>query len=257
MITGRSAATLLAGTALGAALGLPRIAEADDKVIIIGINLPITGADAAGAKRIMNGALLGIDEANDANEIPGYTLKPMILNDATATAGQYDPAQASTNARTLVSNPKVLAAIGPEMSGSAKAMVPILSEGNLSIITPSATNPDLTNPQFAAQYMPGGKPVFFRTVTTDAFQGPNMANFYAETLGVKDVYILDDSGAYGVGLADAFQRQAVAKGLKVLGRDRLDPTASDYTSFLTKIKSLGATSLYYGGVGNAGVKVVK
>lgn len=257
MITRRSAATLLAGTALGAALGLPRMAEAADKVIIIGINLPITGADAAGAKRMMNGALLGIDQANDANEIPGYTLKPLILNDATATAGQYDPAQAATNARKFVSNPKVLAAIGPEMSGSAKAMVPILSEGDLAIITPSATNPDLTNPQFAAQYMPGGKPVFFRTVTTDAFQGPNMANFYAETLGLKDVYVLDDSGAYGVGLADAFQKQAEAKGLKILGRDRLDPTASDYTSVLTKIKSLSATSLYYGGVSNAGVKLVK
>ncbi|MCB8874980.1 branched-chain amino acid ABC transporter substrate-binding protein [Acidisoma silvae] len=258
MITRRSAATLLAGTALGAAFGLPRGAQAaDSKTIIIGINLPITGADAAGAKRIMNGALLGIQQANDSNEFPGYTLKPLVLNDATATAGQYDPAQAATNARKFVSNEHVLAAIGPEMSGSAKAMAPILSEGNVSMVTPSATNPDLTNPQFAAQYMPSGKPTFFRTVTTDAFQGPNMANFYAETLGVKDVYILDDSGAYGVGLADAFQKQAEAKGLKVLGRDRLDPTASDYSAVLTKIKSLNASSLYYGGVSNAGVKLVK
>lgn len=257
MITRRSAASLFAGTALGAALGLPRVALAADKTIIIGINLPITGADAAGAKRMMNGALLGIQQANDANEIPGYTLKPLVLNDATATAGQYDPAQAATNARKFVSNDKLVAAIGPEMSGSAKAMAPILSEGNVAMITPSATNPDLTNPQFAAQYMPSGKPTFFRTVTTDAFQGPNMANFYAETLGLKDVYVLDDSGAYGVGLADAFQKQAEAKGMKILGRDRLDPTASDYSAVLTKIKSLNATSLYYGGVSNAGVKLVK
>lgn len=257
MITRRSAASLLAGTALGAALGFPRLALAADKTIIIGINLPITGADAAGAKRMMNGALLGIQQANDANAVPGYTLKPLVLNDATATAGQYDPAQAATNARKFVSNPKVLAAIGPEMSGSAKAMAPILSEGNVAMITPSATNPDLTNPQFAAQYMPSGKPTFFRTVTTDAFQGPNMANFYAETLKLKDVYVLDDSGAYGVGLADAFQKQAEAKGMKILGRDRLDPTASDYSAVLTKIKSLSASSLYYGGVGNAGVKLVK
>lgn len=257
MITRRSAASLFAGTALGAAVGLPRMAFAADKTIIIGITLPITGADAAGAKRMMNGALLGIEQANDANEVPGYTFKPMILNNATATAGQYDPAQAATNARKLVSNPHVIAAIGPEMSGSAKAMAPILSEGSLSIISPSATNPDLTNPQFAAQYMPSGKPTFFRTVTTDAFQGPNMANFYAETLKLKDVYVLDDSGAYGVGLADAFQKQAEAKGMKILGRDRLDPMASDYTAVLTKIKSLNASSLYYGGVSAAGVKVVK
>jgi branched-chain amino acid transport system substrate-binding protein len=257
MLKRRFLASLIAATALTAVVGLPHGAQAADKTIIIGINLPITGGDAAGAKRIMNGALLGISMANDSKAVPGYTLKPMVLNDATPTAGQYDPAQAATNARKMVSNEKVLAAIGPEMSGSAKAMVPILSEGNLTMITPAATNPDLTNPQFAAQYMPGGKPVFFRTVTTDAFQGPNMANYFHETLKVKSIYVLDDSGAYGVGLADAFQKQAEAQGIKILGRDRLDPTAADYSSILTKVKSLGAEALYFGGVAQAGVKLVK
>ena len=55
---------------------------------------------------------------------------------------------------------------------------------------------------------------------------------------MKSVYILDDSGAYGVGMADAFQKQAAKKGIKVLGRDRLDPKAADYSAILTKIKSL-------------------
>ena len=143
------------------------------------------------------------------------------------------------------------------MSGAGKAMAPILSEGDLATITPSSTNPDITDPKFAAQYKPGGKAIYFRTVTTDAFQGPELANYFAEKLGVKTVYILDDSGAYGVGLADAFQREAEAKGIKVLGRDRLDPKAADYSAVLTKIKSLNPGALYYGGVGQAGVKLAK
>ena len=64
-----------------------------------------------------------------------------------------------------------------------------------------------------------------------------MANFMAEKLKMKSVYILDDCGAYGVGLADAFQEQAEKKGIKVLGRDRLDPKAADYSAILTKIKA--------------------
>ena len=75
--------------------------------------------------------------------------------------------------------------------------------------------------------------------------------------GVKSVYILDDSGAYGVGLADAFQAQAKKIGMKVVGRDRLDPKNADYTTILTKIKSLNPQALYYGGVDQAGVKLVK
>ena len=157
----------------------------------------------------------------------------------------------------MVGNQNVVAAIGPQMSGSGKAMAPILSEGDLAIVTPSSTNPDITDPKFAGQYRPKGKAIYFRTVTTDAFQGPNMANFYADNLKVKSVYVLDDSGAYGVGIADAFQRQAEKRGIKILGRDQLNPKEADYTTILTKIKSLNPDGLYYGGVAQAGVKVVK
>jgi branched-chain amino acid transport system substrate-binding protein len=181
----------------------------------------------------------------------------IVLDDGTATAGQYDPAQAATNARKMVADTGVVAAIGPQMSGSGKAMSPILSQGNLAIITPSSTNPDITDPKFAGQYRPAGKAIYFRTVTTDAFQGPNQANYFADTLHVKSVYVLDDSGAYGVGIADAFQRQAEKRGIKILGRDQLNPKEADYTTVLTKIKSLNPDALYYGGVGQAGVKVVK
>ena len=45
-------------------------------------------------------------------------------------------------------------------------------------------------------------------MTTDAYQGPNMANHAFHTLKVKKVYILDDSGAFGVGIADSFERRA-------------------------------------------------
>jgi branched-chain amino acid transport system substrate-binding protein len=136
-------------------------------------------------------------------------------------------------------------------------MAPILSQGDLATITPSSTNPDITNPKFADQYKPAGKAIYFRTVTTDAFQGPNMANYFADKLHVKSVFVLDDSGAYGVGIADSFQKQAEAKGIKLLGRDRLDPKAADYMTILTKIKSLNPDALYYGGVSQAGVKLAK
>ncbi len=251
----RLAAGLLAA-ALTAALSAPP-ARAADRVIRLGIDLSLTGADADSGNKVKDGILLAIDEANAAHLIPGVTIEPVVLDDATATAGQYDPAQAATNARRMVSDKSVVAALGPQMSGAGKAMAPILSMGGLAMITPEATNPDLTDPKFAGQYRPSGKLTFFRTVTTDAHQGPDMANFFAETLHARKIYLLDDSGAYGVGLADRFAVQAKAKGIEVLGRDRLDPKAADYSSVLTKIKSLGADSLYYGGVAEAGVKIIK
>jgi branched-chain amino acid transport system substrate-binding protein len=259
MITRRAAAQLLATTAVTAALGATGAApaRAADKVVKIGLDASLTGADAQSAIKVKDATQMAIDAANQGNAVPGYTFELLVLDDGTATAGQYDPAQAATNARKMVSDPAVVGALGPQMSGAGKAMAPILSQGNLAIITPSSTNPDITNPKFAAQYRPAGKPIYFRTVTTDAYQGPNMANFFAEKLNVKSVYILDDSGAFGVGVADTFQAQAEKKGMKVLGRDRLDPKAPDYTTILTKIKSLNPDAIYFGGVSQAGVKVAK
>src|SRR5262245_58970610 len=258
MLSRRSLIIHLSTTALVGALAMhTRFTAAADKTVKVGINLPFTGADAHDAELIKDGAMLAIDAANAKGGVDGYKIEVLLLDDGTATAGQYDPAQAATNARKMVANDAVVAAIGPQMSGSGKAMSPILSAGGLATITPSSTNPDITDPKFAGQYRPKGKAIYFRTVTTDAFQGPNMANYYAEAPKVKSVYVLDDSGAYGVGIADAFQAQAKARGINVLGRDQLNPKEADYATTLTKIKSLNPDGLYYGGVAQAGVKIVK
>jgi branched-chain amino acid transport system substrate-binding protein len=257
MITRRHASQLILSAAGAATLLQTGPAAAADTVVRVGISLSFTGSDAESAARSKNGAMLAFDNANASGELKNIKIDPLILDDGTATAGQYDPAQAATNARKMVSDKSVVAAIGPQMSGAGKAMAPILSQGDLATITPSSTNPDITDPKFAAQYRPAGKAIYFRTVTTDAFQGPNMANYMIETLGVKKIYIMDDSGAYGVGMADAFQKQAEKKGIKVLGRDKLDPKAADYTTILTKIKALEADSIYYGGVNQAFVKLAK
>ena len=257
MMTRRSALSAASALALLAVAGTAGPARAADQIVKIGIDASLTGGDAQSALLVKNGALLAIEQANAKHEVPGVKFEAMVLDDGTATAGQYDPAQGATNARKMVADRKVVAAIGPQMSGVGKAMAPILSWGDLATITPSSTNPDITDPKFAAQYRPAGKAIYFRTVTTDNYQGPYMANFYKETLHVKSVYVLDDTGAYGEGLANAFEKQAEKDGIKVLGHDKLDPKAADYSAVLTKIKQLNPDSIYYGGVMQAGVKLVK
>jgi branched-chain amino acid transport system substrate-binding protein len=248
-LAGYSSMTLLALT-----IGLSSSVAEPEKTIKIGITMPLTGADAETATRIKNGALLALEEDS---QVSGYKIVPVILDNGTATAGQYDLAQAATNTKRLISDPEVVANVGPQMSGEGKAMEPILSEADLATISPASTNPDLTDPAFAEQLRPKGKVVYFRTVTTDAVQGPGIAHYFATKLGVKSVYVLDDSGAYGAGLADAFERQAKKEGINVLGHDQLNPKDSSYATVLTKIKAAAPGAIYYGGSSQAGVKLVK
>jgi branched-chain amino acid transport system substrate-binding protein len=235
--------------------GLPGGLGAQAKVVKIGLSLPLTGADADGADAILKGAQMAIAEINAKKGAGGYTLEAVVFDSATPAAGQYDPAQAATNYKKFIADSLVLAAVGPVMSGEGKAISPILSEAEMATITPSSTNPDITDPKFQSQYRPKGKAVYFRTVTTDAYQGPNMANYLFHTQKVKSVYILDDGGAFGVGIADSFQKRAGELGVKVLGRDRLDPKEADYKTILTKIKGTNPDGLYYGGVMQAAAKL--
>jgi branched-chain amino acid transport system substrate-binding protein len=179
----------------------------------------------------------------------------LVYDSATPAAGQYDPAQAATNYKKFIADSMVLAAVGPVMSGEGKAISPIVSEADMATVTPSSTNPDITDPKLKSQYRPKGKAVYFRNVTTDAYQGPNMANYLFHQQKMKSVYVLDDGGAFGVGIADSFERRAKELGVKVLGRDRLDPKEADYKTVLTKIKGLNPDALYYGGVMQAAAKL--
>jgi branched-chain amino acid transport system substrate-binding protein len=241
--------------AVGLLAVLPGSGAAQGKVVKIGFSMPITGADADGADAILKGGQMAIAEINAKGGTAGYKLEAVVYDSATPAAGQYDPAQAATNYKKFIADSMVLAAVGPVMSGEGKAISPIISEADMATVTPSSTNPDITDPKMKAQYRPKGKAVYFRHVTTDAYQGPNMANYLFHQLKMKSVYVLDDGGAFGVGIADSFERRAKELGVKVLGRDRLDPKEADYKTVLTKIKGMNPDALYYGGVMQAAAKL--
>lgn len=256
LIGRRSTFRLLAGSAL-ARITSPRPVRAAEQAVTIGIDLSLTGADADTANLIRDGFLLAIDEANAKGGPAGIHVNVLMLDDSTTTAGQHDAAQGATNARKMVADPNCVVALGPMSSTPGKAMAAILSEGGLATITPTSTDPDITNSRLAGLYRPAGKPIYFRTVTTDAYQGPSLANYFVGVHKVKSMYSLDDSGAYGVGLCAAFEVQAKKRGVTVMGHDRMDPRAPDYTAVLTKVKSLNPQLLFYAGDAQAGVKLAK
>lgn len=229
--------------------------ETRPKVVMIGIHAFLSGSDSIGLLTIFNCAVLAIEQAIQKNLLPGYKIEYKMLDDVTPTTGQADPAQAATNARTFISDPAYLFAIGPQFSGLNKATAPLYSKAGMVNISPSATNPDLTNPTFAAELRPSGKPGFVRVCATDALQSPGIANYAYKELNVRKVYIIDDGGGFGVGTADAFEARARAKNMAVLGRDRVDPNAADYSTILTKVASLGADAIFYGGHTQAGAKL--
>ena len=120
-----------AGVAAVAGAGGIVSVQAQQKTVKLGMTLPLTGADADDAGKIQHGFQIAIDEANAKGGVAGYKIDVVTYDSGTATAGQYDPAQAATNTKKLISDPMIVANLGPVMSGEGKAMTPILSEADL------------------------------------------------------------------------------------------------------------------------------
>jgi len=135
-----------------------------------------------------------------------------VLDDATATAGKWDPSQVTSNANKVAADGSVVAAIGHYNSGAAKLSIPVLNQANVVMVSPANTYPGLTKPGKGEPkepniYYPTGTRNFTRVVPADDLQGAVAAN-WAKSLGVQKVYILDDQELYGKGIAEELKSSA-------------------------------------------------
>jgi branched-chain amino acid transport system substrate-binding protein len=215
-------------------------------VVKIGIDLPLSGGDAATGIPTRDGAVLAIEEANAEGRTGGIKFVAYDLDDA--VQGAHDPAQGAQNVKTFVADQAVLAMVGPFNSSVAQAEIPITNDAGLAQISPATTNPGLTKGAEAAKLRTSHPDVnaFFRVCTTDDRQGAAGAQF-ARKLGKKKVFIVDDDETYGKGLADVFEAQFKADGGAVVGHEHLTKGQNDYKALLTKARALGPDLLFYGG----------
>ncbi|WP_116124077.1 branched-chain amino acid ABC transporter substrate-binding protein [Paraburkholderia sp. BL6669N2] len=223
------------GMLAAAAVGVARA----DETVKIGEAAPVTGPASYLGKDTENGARLAIEEINERGLAIGGK-KVMLVFDAQDDAG--DPRQATQVAQKLVDH-KVVAVVGHMQSGSTIPASKIYSDAGIVQVSPSATNPVYTQQGFKTAY---------RVVATDAQQGPTLADYAAKTLKVKTIAIVDDSTAYGQGLAVEFENQAKANGITVLSHDASTDKAVDFRAILTKIKGEKPDAIMYGGLDGTG-----
>ena len=247
-------------TRLGAAIAAASLIVAacggtsgGDKPLKIGISLPLSGSALASAGPARDGALLAIKEA----KIKGYKLEPFILDHS--VNGVHDPQQGAKDMTTLVSDPAVMAAVGPFNSSVAKVQIPVSNEAGLFQCSPANTNPDLTKgdagKQLRAKFP--DRINYVRVATTDDIQGPAVAQFGIQKLGLKKVAIIDDTETYGKGLADAFEAEWKKLGGEVVGREGAPKGTTDYLPILTKFKEGNPDAVFYGGVTATGGGLVR
>ncbi|HEY3310163.1 MAG TPA: branched-chain amino acid ABC transporter substrate-binding protein [Anaerolineales bacterium] len=208
------------------------------ETIKIGMGAPMTGDNAQFGVDISQGSKIAI---TDAGELNGFKFELAAEDDGGTAEG------GAAVANKFVSDPTFVAIAGHIFSGATGAAMPIYEKAGLPMMSPSATNPALTQ---------SGSKVFNRVVFTDAAQGKFAATYIHDTLKVTKIAVLHDGSPYGQGLAQVTNDEFTKLGGEVLAFQAITPGESDYSSILASLASKQPEVLYFGGYVGEGVVLV-
>ena len=237
--------------------------DGDPDYLIVS-DLPLQGASRTQTVQMVDGIRYILKKAD--YKAGDYKIGFQSCDDATAQAGKWDSGKCSQNANSYAANDKLLGVIGTFNSGCAGIIIPVLNQapdGGIAMISPANTLVCLTQASLACdktepgKYYPSGTRNYARVVAHDAYQGAANAEF-AQSIGIKNVFILNDKEPYGLGVATNFRNAIESLGVKVAGFDAFDPKASSYEALYKKIQATGADGVFIGGlIDENGAQLIK
>ena len=201
--------------------------------IKLGVAGPHSGDLASYGIPTVKAAELVVKEINAAGGVLGKQVELVVEDDVCKP-------EVATNTATKLVSEGVKVVIGHICSGATKAAMGIYKDAGVVVMSPSATNPGLTQS--------GDYPNFYRTIASDDAQAQLMVDFAVDTLKLKKLAILHDKGDYGKGLAEFAKTFAGEKeGAEMVLYEGITPGAVDYSAVVQKIKRSGAEAVLFGG----------
>jgi branched-chain amino acid transport system substrate-binding protein len=205
--------------------------------ILIGEYGSLTGSTATFGISTKNGVDMAVEALNKSGGLLGKQVRVIVEDD------QGKPEEAQTVVTKLITKNHVIAVIGEVASSRSLAAAPVAQENGIPMISPSSTNPAVTQ---KGDYI-------FRVCFIDPFQGFVMAKFATGTLRLKNLAILRDiKNDYSVGLANVFAENVQKMGGTIVEDASYSEGDQDFSAQLTRIKSKNPQAIfvpgYYGEV---------
>ncbi len=221
---------LLAGAAAAILATVLACAKAGSgNEILVGEYGSLTGGIATFGISTRDGSQQAFDEINAAGGVLGKKIRMLVEDD------QSKPEEVGTIVTKLINQRHVLSMLGHVASSYSLAAAPICQANKIPMITPSSTNPRVTQ---IGDYI-------FRVCFMDNFQGAVMAKFAADTLKAKRIAILVDiRNDYSVGLQAVFREQFKNRGGTIVAEQSFSQGDSDFHAQLTQIKSTNPDAIY-------------
>lgn len=185
-------------------------------------------------KDCIDGAQLAVEEANKAG---GYDGRPfqLVVEDSNST-----PEGGKSATEKLVQQ-NVVGVLGEVASGITQPMSQVTAANDLPHIAVGATKTTITDIG----------PNVFRVCYTDDFQGPVMAKFAYEGLGLKTVAIMtDEKQPYSQYLSKMFKEFYTKLGGTIVAEESYESKQTTFTAQLTRIKAKNPQGVFLSGYFN-------
>lgn len=232
-------ATVVAGVSGG---GLASAAKKTPSPYLVGVPMPMTGAEAQAGTQIYDAELMAAQAINRAGGVLAHKVKGhMVGGHKIKLMEQDDACDAATavNAANLLVSKGVKAIVGGYCSGAALPVEPIISKAGLPYVMAAPNSPELTTGGYRNVFLidPSG--------TGDASEA---AAFFKQQNETK-IFIIDDQSAFGVAIADAAATDIAADGGTVVsgGVQSIPATSNDFSAVISQIQSSGATGIFWTG----------
>lgn len=199
--------------------------------IQLAVAVPLTGNNSHLGNCVADGAVKAVDEWNQRGGIHGRVIRIARYDD------QGDRQTAVTVARRLVAR-KVDGVIGHLTSECTMSAGAVYSDGGILMITPSATNPMITDRRF---------PNIFRLCGRDDRQGMALADFVNRGWKASRIVIIHDRSTYGRGLAAEFEKN-LANRTDVVLYAGLDDSNNGIARLAERIRAVQADLIMFGGI---------
>jgi len=219
--------------ALGALAGCGGGSSAKNE-LVIGEYGSLTGNDATFGQSTKLGVELALAElsAQSQGMIGGLPVRVVVEDD------QGRAEEAATVVQKLINQDRVIAVIGEVASSRSLAAAPICQAAGIPMISPSSTNPKVTE---VGDHI-------FRMCFIDPFQGTVMAKFAAQNLGLKRVAVLKDvKSDYSVGLTEFFSEAFKGAGGTIVAEQAYSAGDQDFSAQLTAIKAKSPEAIFVPG----------
>src|ERR1700684_2455788 len=230
--------SILESIPLALSLLLAGAAHAQLKLAVAG---PVTGANAAFGAQLTQGVRQAVEDINKAGGILGQKVQVEIGDDVS------DPKQGVSVANKFVGD-GVKFVVGHFNSGGTMPASDVYAENGVLFITPSATNPKITDRKLWDA---------FRTCGRDDQQGMVWAELARDKLKGKKIAVIHDKTTYGKGLADAALDNMHKFGVKEVLYEGVNTGEKDYSAVVSKIKDSGADYLMWGGLHTEGGLILR